>query len=410
MRSGRPRSRGCAGRRWWSPPARGPWLPALGRWRPCRRSSPRRRRSLRRPSAASRAGPTAVEGRPSAIGYARRAVRVGAPRLASTTPFIFESAVVAQRDTVGLGPGSLAEEIANCREEVIQGQRLRQGARSAEGCRRLEHVEMSLLAPTGHGDDLRLPSVGPQVTNELQAVPLGHVDVQHDDVGPALTVQAQAGRAVGRYEHFVPGLFESPADGATEIRIVINYQNARARRSGTSLRPWRVEHFAHLSRQAVRRERLLQIRDARLEDAVPHDGIVRIPGHEEHPHFRPQLGQPVCQLAPAQPGHDYIGYEQANRSLVLLGDAERRCDVRHLEDGVPLTLEHLAGDDPYRRRVLDEQNRFCSAGERWRRAPQRQWLRGLVHPREVDLEGRATPRLRVHPDEPPRLLDDPIDP
>src|ERR1019366_6623398 len=53
-------------------------------------------------------------------------------------------------------------------------------------------------------------------------------------------------------------------------------------RSGIALPSASIEHLADLARQRTRRQRLLEIRHARVHDAVVQDRIVRVAGHEQH--------------------------------------------------------------------------------------------------------------------------------
>src|SRR3989442_14550147 len=81
--------------------------------------------------------------------------------------------------------------------------------------------------------------------------------------------------------------------------------------------------------------------------------------------------------------------------------------VRRLENGVPLTLQHLPSGGTYGRRILNNEDGLRTARERRGRGGGGA-LRRLVHPRHVDLETRAVPRLGIQPDETTRLLDDPV--
>src|SRR5712691_7973959 len=61
----------------------------------------------------------------------------------------------------------------------------------------------------------------------------------------------------------------------------------------------RLEHLADLAGKAGGCERLLKIGNARLEDAVPHDGIVRVSRGIEYTRLRSQLRQTLGEWSPA---------------------------------------------------------------------------------------------------------------
>ena len=94
--------------------------------------------------------------------------------------------------------------------------------------------------------------------------------------------------------------------------------------------------------------------------------------------------------------------------MVLRGDVERCAAVRRFEHHVTLARQHLARDRAHRRRVFHHEHGFGPAGQVGGRRARPSALGGRVHLRQVDLEGRAAPRLGVHPNEAPRLLHDPV--
>src|SRR5256712_8686883 len=60
-----------------------------------------------------------------------------------------------------------------------------------------------------------------------------------------------------------------------------------------------LQDFAHFARQGARREGLLDKGRPLLEQSVAHNGIVRIPRHVHHFHFRSLGSQAPGQLSPA---------------------------------------------------------------------------------------------------------------
>src|SRR5260370_3914111 len=149
---------------------------------------------------------------------------------------------------------------------LAQRHRFRQRARSAEGGRGSQHVDLPGLAPAGNGDDLRPTTLGAQVQNELESIPLGHEDVQDDDVRASRAVEPKTGGAVARFDYLLARPLQRPPDRAAKTGIVINQQYARPGlrlawdqpcRGSTSR--GRVEHFTDLARETLRREGLLEV-------------------------------------------------------------------------------------------------------------------------------------------------------
>ena len=95
-------------------------------------------------------------------------------------------------------------------------------------------------------------------------------------------------------------------------------------------------------------------------------------------------------------------------TVVLGREPQRDVAGRRFENGVAVALEHLPRHQPHRRRILRDQHRLRAAPRLRRRGPGDRGGHGLVHARQVDLEGRSPPRLGIHGDEPARLLHDPV--
>src|SRR5207245_9308312 len=95
----------------------------------------------------------------------------------------------------GLGAGgwglasrgfALVQEPMHRGEQRTWFKRLRERARRAKPGRGLEQVDLHQATTAGHRDDQRLWSLGPQGPDDLQAVPLGHEDVDEHEIGPLL--------------------------------------------------------------------------------------------------------------------------------------------------------------------------------------------------------------------------------
>src|SRR5712691_6362447 len=71
----------------------------------------------------------------------------------------------------------------------------------------------------------------------------------------------------------------------------------RERRRLAGRRRGTIQHLADLAGEGLGRERLLQEGDARFQDAVVDDGIVRVPGHEQDAHPAPLRRELLGQLA-----------------------------------------------------------------------------------------------------------------
>src|SRR2546425_4028775 len=98
-----------------------------------------------------------------------------------------------------------------------------------------------------------------------------------------------------------------------------------------------------------------------------------------------------------------------DRAVMLRRQDKRRPAVRRLENGVPLTLQHLPSDSTNGRRILNNEDGLRTARERRGRGGGGA-LRRLLHPRHVDLSNRALPPLRIQPDETTPPLCDPVHP
>src|SRR5260370_41541966 len=110
---------------------------------------------------------------------------------------------------------------------LAQRHRFRQRARSADGRRGAQHVDLPGLAPAGNGDDLRPTTLGAQVQNELESIPLGHEDVQDDDVRASRAVEPETGGPGGRFDYLMARPLERPPALAAETGLGITQQDAR---------------------------------------------------------------------------------------------------------------------------------------------------------------------------------------
>lgn len=89
------------------------------------------------------------------------------------------------------------------------------------------------------------------------------------------------------------------------------------------LKPLGVENSADPSGEGVRRERLLKEGGCRLQDAIPHHGIVGIARQVKDVNPWPRLQQVLHQLPPAHPGHDRVGHNEVDRTFTISGHPNR---------------------------------------------------------------------------------------
>src|SRR5713226_9109977 len=80
--------------------------------------------------------------------------------------------------------------------------------------------------------------------------------------------------------------------------------------------------LANLARKVVRAERFLDKSRSRAENSKVNDGVLRVGRHVEHLHAWAKALQPLDQLAPLHPGHDYIGQYQVYGSAVSLRELD----------------------------------------------------------------------------------------
>src|SRR5665213_1791595 len=97
-----------------------------------------------------------------------------------------------------------------------------------------------------------------------------------------------------------------------------------------------------------------------------------------------------------------------DRAVMSLADLERLAAIRRLEDRVPASLQNPSSQFAQAAGVLDEQDRLRAGGRRNRRPRGHQRYGDAFDAREIDLEGRAVPKLAVDPDGPAALLDNPV--
>src|SRR3989442_268303 len=168
-----------------------------------------------------------------------------------------------------------------------------------------------------------------------------------------------------------------------------------------------VQHIAHLAREPVGRKWLLQEGAPGRQRAVLYDRIPRIAPHVEPPNPGPLRGQAISEIPSRHARHHDVGQEQVDRPAVTLHHPQCRGGVGSGEDDVTLRFERTATECQYGGLVLDEEDRLTAAGR-----PAFLWAGrarvGGLGPRQIDLEARAVPRLRVYGDVAAALLHDPI--
>ena len=168
---------------------------------------------------------------------------------------------------------------------------------------------------------------------------------------------------------------------AAEVRVLAEQRRQHRRQTSRTWFPqgtqvqdshgqtfnWRryaVEHLAHLARQAVGVERLLQERDARLEHAVVSDRRVGVAGDVEHVRPGPHRGNGACDVGAAHSRHHDVRHEQVDRAGVPAEQFERRRPVACLQHRVAARLEDLRDEPAHDELVLDEQDRLFAVGGR----------------------------------------------
>ena len=133
--------------------------------------------------------------------------------------------------------------------------------------------------------------------------------------------------------------------------------------------------------------------------------VVGIAGHIEHVQARTIVHQPFGKLATAHAaGHDHIGHEQIDLSLVFACDTKCHLTIGGLQHGVAPAAQDAARQLANRVGILDQQNRFC-AGAMSRRLAWVGSLRFLlrVDARQVDAERSAFTQRALHRDVPAAL-------
>ena len=142
---------------------------------------------------------------------------------------------------------------------------------------------------------------------------------------------------------------------------------------------------------------------------MEHHRIVRVARHVDGANPGSDRLHLAGQLPPADPGHHHVGHQQMDGVGVALAERQGLRAVAGFHDRVARGLQALADELPQRPLVLDQEDGFRSS--RNRGLDGRRFLRRsrLVGPREVDLEGRALPRLAVDEDVAAALLHDPVD-
>src|SRR6266508_333607 len=83
---------------------------------------------------------------------------------------------------------------------------------------------VGLVAPRGqhHDRHVRRP---PQRARDIEAVPPGQAEVEHDQVGPGAADVGECGVAVARHEHLEPCVLQVVADEPRDLRLVLDDQD-----------------------------------------------------------------------------------------------------------------------------------------------------------------------------------------
>src|SRR5262245_2295971 len=99
---------------------------------------------------------------------------------------------------------------------------------------------------------------------------------------------------------------------ALRTRILANAAAA------TWLLLWHIQDLTHLANQGVRRERFVQKRQPRVENAVPHDRFLRVTREEKDLDVRTESRRLLQQLTPAGSADDHVGRQQMDWPRMLL--------------------------------------------------------------------------------------------
>ena len=79
-------------------------------------------------------------------------------------------------------------------------------------------------------DDPGFRAISPELLERLEAVEIGHGDVQHDHVGPEAPCQVQRLTAVGRSRHDVKSGSKMAADRFQKVDVIVGQEDARSGR------------------------------------------------------------------------------------------------------------------------------------------------------------------------------------
>jgi hypothetical protein len=89
-----------------------------------------------------------------------------------------------------------------------------------------QRLEIGPLATGGHGNDFGVGTLPPEIEHHLQAIFVGHEDVQKNDVGGILPAQRHARIPVLSLDHLMPRSLQGLPEDLAKTRVVVHHQNA----------------------------------------------------------------------------------------------------------------------------------------------------------------------------------------
>lgn len=105
-----------------------------------------------------------------------------------------------------------------------------------------------------------------------------------------------------------------------------------------------VQDFGDLLDKRLWPIRLLKEGDSGVQHPVVADGLVRVPGGEEHAYPPPALAEVLGELPPAHSRHDHIREQEVDTSLVTGRHAERLLTTARLQHLEACTLQDPGTD------------------------------------------------------------------
>src|SRR5579883_1075354 len=169
-----------------------------------------------------------------------------------------------------------------------------------------------------------------------------------------------------------------------------------------------VQHSSCFLRQRAWRERLLEKRNLRFQNAVAHDGIGRIARYVQHSYPPMQGGQPLGDLAAISARQNHVGHEQINFPGISRCDTNGFNAVARFQHGVVALHQNVATQSAHRVVIFHQQHNFATLRER--DDPGSGLAPSLLfrHSRDVNFEGRSATEFAVDADVASALFDNAV--